>query len=77
MVTDNCGVPVRGRRQRERQFSASAASMVSIRDGRGLTSRGPFKGFQHIAQQDLQRAIRVDAETTQPRLHRALTITAA
>lgn len=66
-----------GTPQRERQFSASTAFMVSIRNGRGLTSRGPFKGFQHIAQQDLQSAFRVDAEATQPLFHRELTITAA
>lgn len=41
-----------------------------------MTSRVPFTGVRHIAQQDRQRAFRVDAEATQPRLHRDLTITA-
>lgn len=42
-----------------------------------MTNRSRFEGFQHIAQHDRQRAFRVDAETTQPLLHRDLTITAA
>lgn len=66
-----------GTPQRERQFSPSTAFMGSIRNGRGLTSRVPFKGFQHIAQHDRQRSFRVDAKATQPLLHRDLTITAA
>jgi hypothetical protein len=66
-----------GTPQRERQFSASAGFLISIRDGRGMTSRSRFEGFQHIAQNDLQRAFRVDAEATQPLLYRDLTITAA